>query len=283
MGGRDFDKWISEFRESISGYSYYVDFEKVVANADNIKIPLNIMNVLIGSKNIRQEFIDLVMKYPEILKCIPVLIAVRSNEIFILDEGKDFKFRFDKPNYSVEEYACFMEKIGLFDLISNRLVNNLYDYALGIETGLDSNARKTRGGHQMEDLVESYIQEAGLEYYKEMYITDIEKKWGVDLSAISAEGTSTKRWDFVVKTDKTIYVIETNFYGGGGSKLNETARSYKMIAEEARDVIGVEFVWVTDGGGWRSARRNLEETFNTMQHLYNIDDMENGVFLSLFS
>lgn len=114
-------------------------------------------------------------------------------------------------------------------------------------------------------------------------VTDIEKKWGVDLSAISAEGTSTKRWDFVVKTDKTIYVIETNFYGGGGSKLNETARSYKMIAEEARDVIGVEFVWVTDGGGWRSARRNLEETFNTMQHLYNINDMENGVFLSLFS
>ena len=120
------------------------------------------------------------------------------------------------------------------------------------------------------------------EYYKEMYLTDIERKWGVDLSAISAEGSSTKRWDFVVKTDKTIYVIETNFYGGGGSKLNETARSYKMIAEEARDVSGVEFVWVTDGGGWRSARRNLEETFNTMQHLYNINDMENGVFLSLF-
>ena len=104
----------------------------------------------------------------------------------------------------------------------------------------------------------------------------------MDLSAISAEGTSTKRWDFVVKTQETIYVIETNFYGSGGSKLNETARSYKMIAEEAESVAGVEFVWVTDGGGWRSARRNLEETFNTMQHLYNIDDMENGVFLSLF-
>ena len=135
----------------------------------------------------------------------------------------------------------------------------------------------------MEDLVEGFIKQTGVEYYKEMYITDIEKKWGVDLSAISAEGTSTKRWDFVVKTDSLIYVIETNFYGGGGSKLNETARSYKMIAEEARSVTGVEFVWVTDGGGWRSARRNLEETFNTMQHLYNINDMENGVFLSLFS
>lgn len=134
----------------------------------------------------------------------------------------------------------------------------------------------------MEDLVESYIKKTGAEYYKEMYLAEIERKWNVDLSAISAEGTTTKRWDFVVKTQNMIYVIETNFYTGGGSKLNETARSYKMIAEEARQVKGVEFVWVTDGGGWKSARRNLEETFNTMHHLYNITDMDSGVFLSLF-
>lgn len=115
-----------------------------------------------------------------------------------------------------------------------------------------------------------------------MYLSDIEKKWNVDLSAISAEGTTTKRWDFVVKTNSTIYVIETNFYTSGGSKLNETARSYKMIAEEAQNVNKVEFVWITDGGGWKSARRNLEETFNTMEHLYNITDMENGIFKTLF-
>ena len=134
----------------------------------------------------------------------------------------------------------------------------------------------------MEDLVEGFIQKTGAEYYKEMYLTDIENKWNVDLSAISAEGTSTKRWDFVVKTSSTIFVIETNFYSGGGSKLNETARSYKMIAEETKEIPNVEFVWVTDGGGWRSARRNLEETFNVLEHLYNISDMEQGVFLSLF-
>lgn len=173
----------------------------------------------------------------------------------------------------------WMEGNGLNTIIKEAIV----DYVLGIETGLDSNGRKNRGGHQMEDLVEEFIKKTGAEYYKEMYLTDIERKWGVDLSAISAEGTTTKRWDFVVKTHSTIYVIETNFYSGGGSKLNETARSYKMIAEEARQVVGVEFIWITDGGGWRSARRNLEETFNTMTHLYNIDDMENGVFLSLFN
>lgn len=279
---RVFNEWLRKMRPSINGYGYYVDFEKVYANVDSIKIELNIMNSLIGSKSIESDFSALLARYPEILKCIPTLLAVRQNEIYAQDDAGAFVYDFSKMNYTVDQYMTFMRKTGLLDLIANHLVNNLVDYVLGIETGLDSNGRKNRGGHQMEDLVESFIKKTGIEYYKEMYLTDIERKWGVDLSAISAEGTSTKRWDFVVKTPTTIYVIETNFYGGGGSKLNETARSYKMIAEEARQITGVEFVWVTDGGGWVSARRNLEETFNTMTHLYNINDMENGVFLSLF-
>ena len=279
---RNFNAWLGKMRPSINNYDFYVDFEKVYRNVDEIKIELNIMNSLIGSANIEADFAALLDRYPEILKCIPTLLAVRQSEIYAQDEEGAFVYNFDRMNYSVGQYLQFMRKTGLLDLISNHLINNLIDYVLGIETGLDSNGRKNRGGHQMEDLVEAYIRKTGAEYYKEMYLTDIERKWGVDLSAISAEGTSTKRWDFVVKTQGTIFVIETNFYGSGGSKLNETARSYKMIAEEAESVAGVEFVWVTDGGGWRSARRNLEETFNTMQHLYNIDDMENGVFLSLF-
>ena len=138
----------------------------------------------------------------------------------------------------------------------------------------------------MEDLVESYIKKTGVkEYYKEMYLTDIEKKWGIDLSSISANGTSTKRFDFVVKTDDMVYVIETNFYGGngGGSKLNETARSYKMLSQEADMIEGLTFVWFTDGTAWKSARRNLEETFNVMKNIYNINDMENGIMNKLFN
>lgn len=279
---RNFNGWLNQMRGSINGYNYYVDFPKVYANVDAIRIELNIMNSLIGSKNIEADFKELIKKYPEVLKCIPTLLAVRANEIYAQDSDGSFTYDFDRMNCSVDEYIVFMRKTGLLDLIANHIVNNLVDYALGIETGLDSNGRKNRGGHQMEDLVEEFVKKTGVEYYKEMYLTDIERKWGVDLSAISAEGTTTKRWDFVVKTANTIFVIETNFYTAGGSKLNETARSYKMIAEEARQVSGVEFMWITDGGGWRSARRNLEETFNTMTHLYNIADMENGVFLSLF-
>ena len=183
--------------------------KKDYPDSENIRIELNIMNSLIGSKNIEADFTALLKRYPEILKCVPTLLAVRQSEIYAQDSEGAFLFDFNRMNYSVEQYMEFMRKTGLLDLIANHLVNNLVDYVLGIETGLDSNGRKNRGGHQMENLVEGFIKQTGAEYYKEMYITDIEKKWGVDLSAISAEGTSTKRWDFVVKTDKTIYVIET--------------------------------------------------------------------------
>ena len=274
MPKRVFDEWLSLFRESISGYSYYVDFEKIVKNADSIKVPLNIMNSLVGSKDVEREFIDLARQYPEILKCIPTLIAVRSNEIFILEDGIDFKFNFDRPNYSIEQYAEFMRKIGLFDLISRRLVNNLYDYVLGIETGLDSNARKNRGGHQMEDLVESYIRESGLEYYKEMYVSDIERRWGLDLSAISNQGKMEKRFDFVIVNEGTIYAVEVNFYSSGGSKLNETSRSYKMIAEESKGIPKFKFIWFTDGWGWKSARSNLQETFDVLDSVYCIRELD---------
>lgn len=181
----------------------------------------------------------------------------------------------------VPSYWRFV-KTGLFDMLQNHIISNLYDYVTGVEVGLGSNGRKNRGGHQMENLVESFLREAGAEYYREMFLHEIENKWHINLSAISAEGTSRKRWDFVVKTASELFVIETNFYTSGGSKLNETARSYKMIAEEAKGIPNFSFVWITDGGGWTSARRNLEETFNVLTDLYNIADMENGVFSRLF-
>lgn len=282
---RDFEEWLNQFKFSISGYKYYIDFEKVYRNVENIKIELNILNTLIGSKKIEKDFENIIEKYPETLKCIPILLAVRQMEIYAQDENGEFTYNFKKQNYSIEQYKVFMRETGLFELLEKHIVNNLVDYCLGVETGLDSNGRKNRGGHQMEDLVEAYIKKSGVkEYYKEMYLTDIEKKWKVDLSAISGNGTSTKRFDFVVKTDNTIYVIETNFYGGngGGSKLNETARSYKMIAEEADKVVGFEFVWFTDGMGWISARNNLKETFDNMNNIYNINDMKNGVMKEIF-
>lgn len=285
MQERDFNTWLSGFRDSISDYAYYVNFEKVYRNVDAIKVELNILNSLIGSKDIENDFEVLVKKYPEILKCIPVLLAVRSYEIYAIDGDGEYTYNFKKPNLSIEQYKVFMRKTGLFDLIANHVINNLVDYATGVETGLDSNGRKNRGGHLMENLVESFIQKAGfikeVTYFKGMYIHEITEKWGIDLTAISNQGKMEKRFDFVIKTENMIYGIETNFYASGGSKLNETARSYKQIAQEAATIDGFSFVWFTDGKGWNSAKHNLEETFDVLPHVYNIDDLENGIIEEL--
>ena len=278
---RNFSEWLGSFRESIATFDYYVDFNKVYQNVENIKIELNILNSLIGSKNIKNDFNKIIKDYPRTVKCIPILLAVRANEIYASDNQSSFLYDFSDFNLQASQYDEFMSKSGLFDLLENHLVSNLVDYVTGVETGLDSNGRKNRGGHLMENLVEYNIQKAGFEkdkkYFKEMYIHEISNKWNIELSAISNKGKMEKRFDFVIKTDKQIYVIETNFYTGGGSKLNETARSYKTLAQEIDTIDGVTFVWFTDGKGWISARNNLEETFDVMEHIYNINDMENGI------
>ena len=279
MHTRTFSRWFATFRSSINGYGYYTDFKQAYQNAEHLKIEINILNSLIGSKNIEADFKAILTKYPECLKVIPILLAVRKNEIHCTDEKfGSITYRFDEKTQTVEQYTYFMRQTGLFDLLQHRIVSNLYDYVTGVEVGLNSNGRKNRGGHQMEALVECYLKKAGISYQKEVYLSEIESDYHIDLSAISAKGTSTKRWDFVVKTPTCIYAIETNFYASGGSKLNETARSYKMLAEEAKRIKNFKFVWITDGGGWKHSRRNLEETFNVLEDIYNIADMENGIF-----
>lgn len=279
---RNFIEWLGTFKDNISDYKYYINFEKVYKNVEENKVEFNMLNSLLGSKNIEEDFINLVTKYPEVLKCIPILLAVRNMEIPAMDEEGAFIYNFKKINQNLEQYIVFMNKTGLFDLLANRGVTNIIDFVLGVETGLDSNGRKNRGGHLMEDLIEGYLKIEGVEYYKEMYLKDIEEKWGIDLSALSNNGKSAKRFDFVVKTNSMVYGIETNFYTSGGSKLNETARSYKMIAEESKNIEGFKFVWFTDGKGWTSARKNLEETFDVLDSMYNINDVENGIMKELF-
>lgn len=286
MKKRDFDTWLNTFKKSISTYSYYVDFRKVYKNVEEIKVELNILNSLIGSKNIKSDFEKILLKYPDTIKCVPILLAVRTSEIDITEEKENIIFNFSSLSHTIVEYSMFMEKSGLFDLLSNHLISNLLDYVTGVETGLDSNGRKNRGGELMEDLVEQYITETGsqkdISYFRQINISKINTKWNVDLSSISNKGKLEKVFDFAVKTKKTLFLIETNFYKNGGSKLNETARSYKNLANEIKNIPGVEFVWLTDGEGWFSARKNLQDTFDAMEHLYCIKDMENGVLKKLF-
>ena len=282
---RDFNEWLSTFIESIADYKYYTDFETAYANLNEFKIELNILNSLVGSKNVEYDFKNLVNKYPDILKAIPILIAKRENEISCKDDNGKFVYNFKNRNYSNEQYCYFMRETGLFDLLSNKIVKDLVDYVLGVEVGLDSNGRKNRGGHLMENLVEKYIVDAGFvkdkTYYKEIKLKKLEELTGLDLSALSNSGKTVKRFDFVLIKKGIAYAIETNFYASSGSKLNETARSYKTLALEAKNISSFKFVWITDGLGWVDARNNLEETFDVLDDLYNIKELEEGILKKL--
>ena len=278
---------VCTMKKSIASYKYYTDFEKVVKNVEQYKIELNILNALVGSKNIEKDFEDIVTRYPETLKCIPLLMAVRKSKIYINDLQGVLVYNFSRMNYSIEQYKHFMRETGLFEMLQNHIVSNLVDYAFGVETGLDSHSRKNRGGDSMEDLVEKYIIAAGfvknINYFKEMKLTEIKNRFGLDLSVFGDEERAEKKFDFVVRADKMIYGIETNFYTGHGSKLNETARSYKMLYQEAQRIDGFKLVWITDGIGWTSAKDNLRETFNVMETVYNINDLEKGLLTSLLT
>ena len=286
MANRDFNKWLSTMKDSIATWTYYTDFEKVYLNVKKYKVELNILNSLIGSMDIEEDFRKLVVDYPKIINAIPILLAKRETEIKVNDATGNYIFNFVKMNYSVDQYVLFMRNSGLFDLIQHHIINNLVDYVLGIEVGMDTNGRKNRTGHVMEDLVESYLIKAGLikgkTYFKEMYASDVEKKFHLDLSKLSNEGKTEKRFDFVfVGALGTIFACECNFYGSSGSKLNETARSYKTLTLEAKEISQFQFVWFTDGIGWNSAKHNLEETFDVLDNLYNLQDLENGAIDTL--
>lgn len=278
---RDFNSWLGTMKDSIASWTYYTDFQKVYENVNKIKVELNILNSLIGSKNIEQEFKDIVKKYPNVLVVVPILLAKREKEIKVNDAKENYVFNFIKMNYTVDQYVLFMRNSGIFDLLQNHIINNLVDYVLGVEVGMDTNGRKNRTGDVMEDLVESYLIKAGLiknkTYFKEMYKSDIEKKFGLDLSSISNDGKTEKRFDFVfIGAFGQIFACECNFYGSSGSKLNETARSYKNLAIESKNIKGFNFVWFTDGIGWNTAKHNLEETFDVLDNLFNINDLENS-------
>lgn len=286
MANRDFNTWLSTMKDSVATWTYYTDFDKVYENVQKIKVELNILNSLIGSKNIEEEFKSIVSQYPNVLVVVPILLAKREAEIKVQDADGSYIFNFVKMNYTIEQYTLFMRNSGLFDLLQNHIINNLVDYVLGVEVGMDTNGRKNRTGHVMEDLVESYLIKAGLikgkTYFKEMYASEVEKKFKLDLSKISNDGKAEKRFDFVfVGALGTVFACECNFYGSSGSKLNETARSYKTLTIESKEISGFQFVWFTDGIGWNSAKHNLEETFDVLDNLFNLEDLEKGAIREL--
>jgi type II restriction enzyme len=279
---RSFEDIMSNLKTTIAGFDFYTDFNKVFVNIEEISISLNLMNSLLNTgDDFDKRFISLIHKYPDVLKSIPILLAVRENKLPVLEKGNVEEYRFDKLSNEDESYLRFMDKTGLKELISKGKVKNLVDYVTGVEVGLDSNARKNRTGTAMETLVESYLRSIpNLEVIRQASTKTIKEKFHFDgldnikLSDGSYSKKAEKRFDFACRYDDVIYLIETNFYGSGGSKLNETARSYQEIAEQLKNIPSCHFVWITDGIGWNSAKGNLQESYLHQSNLLTIYDLE---------
>lgn len=276
---RNFDDYISNLKTTINDYKYYTDFEKVQKKVELYKEELLLLNQLIGSPQIKIDFERLVKDRPEVIKVIPILLAKRDMYINVLDNGEK-EFRFDYLNLSIEEYSDFMDKTGIFRIMETKTITSLIDYVVGIEVGLDSNARKNRTGTQFADMVESYIKQSKFNnnYFKEADTNFIKKKFGIDLNIEFEDKRTNKRFDFLIKSSNCLYLIEVNYYYGGGSKLNETARSYILLNSEISKIKNVKFMWITDGLGWNSVKGGLKDAYNQIEHIYTLADIEQGLF-----
>lgn len=291
---RDFNEVMSNLKNSITPTDFFVDFSKVYLNIKDYERHLNLMNSLIGKENIEEEFIDLISYDPEIMKSIPILLASHETKFkvvnvptaVILDNIKNRNFEiideqyicydFINLNHPINDYADFLNKSGLLELLKNKKIKNLVDYAIGIEVGMDTNARKSRSGQIMELIVEEYIKLLNVEYHTQMKSADIDKLYGTNLCSI---GKATKKFDFVYKSkiDGKIILMEVNYYGTQGSKPNETAKSYIELNSKVNQIENTKFVWITDGKGWVPSRNNLEDAYDEIEHLYILKDLEHGI------
>lgn len=281
---KDFKNFTSTLKNSIKTWDYFVNWKKVFANSAELEIALNKLNYLIGKENLEEEFNRLYLTNPDIIKTFPVLLAVRENELEIYDkkDKTSQNFNFSKNEQSVEKYYEFFVKTGIAKLFTDKKIKNLVDYVLGVEVGLDSNGRKNRGGTLMESIVEVFVadfcEKNGYEYIAQARATAIKDKWGVVVNVDKSE----RSFDFAVYNpkNKKIKLFETNFYNGGGSKLKSVCGEFRSLYTELKSQ-KIDFIWVTDGLGWNTTKRPLEETYNHNEYVFNLSMLEDGVLNKL--
>lgn len=267
---QEFMTFMSQLKETNQTLDFFCDFGKINNNVENIKLSLCMLNCLIGSTNLRASVETIWNRDRTAFNVMDILIAVRSEGKKKVLNALGESIVLDTLFHSVDGVMEFLTDTGLADVFQTRKITNLVDYVFGVETGLDSNARKNRSGHVMEDVIANLFAENEVSYRTEVYSSE----WPALAQAL---GEDEKRFDFVVETSQKTYLIEVNFYSGGGSKLNEVARAYSEIAPKINAVDGFEFVWITDGIGWKSAKNKLQEAFNIIPNIYNLTSIEDFV------
>lgn len=267
---KDFDKFMSQLKETNQTLDFFCNFDKISQNVDDIKLSLCILNSLIGATDLRKSVETIWNRDPNAFSIMDILIAVRTRDKKKILDSFGNCVPLENMFTSVDSVMVFLKETGLGEILQHQKIKNLVDYVFGIETGLDTNARKNRSGHVMENAVANIFINAGIPFRQEVY----SREWPTITDVL---GDDEKRFDFVVETTSKIYLIEVNFYSGGGSKLNEVARSYSDIAPKINSVEGFEFVWITDGLGWKSAKNKLQEAYSIIPKIYNLTSIENFI------
>lgn len=267
---KDFQRFMSQLQETNQTLDFFCDFKKISQNVENIKLSLCILNSLIGAKDMRSAVETIWNRDKTAFNVMDILIAVRSEGKKVVLDKIGNCVVLDSMFKSVDGVMEFLDDTGLTEIFQSRRITNLVDYVFGIETGLDTNARKNRSGHVMEGIVKHIFDNNNIKYRQEVYSSE----WPEITKVL---GDDEKRFDFVVKTVSKTYLIEVNFYSSGGSKLNEVARAYTDLAPKINSVSGFEFVWITDGIGWKSARNKLQEAYNNIPSIYNLTDISDFV------
>lgn len=287
---------LNEFLSSLSITNrtpeYYVNWDKVERETKQYELELNTLNYLIGKEDIYEETLRLFEQQPNLIKAIPSLIASRDKvlDILSIDENDDMSFeRLDFSKIAmerIEDYVIFAVDSGLLDFLQNKANRSLVDYVYGVEAGLDSNARKNRSGTTMEGILERHVSklasELGLEWKAQATAAYIKEKWNVEVPVDKSE----RRFDVAVYSEENnkLWLIETNYYGGGGSKLKAVAGEFTELSQfvvQSKD--DVEFVWVTDGQGWKTAHLPLSEAFGHIVNIFNLNMLKNNYLHDLFN
>lgn len=281
---KDFDHLVSTFRSSIKTWDYFVNWNKVFTNSASFEIALNKLNYLLGKDDLQGEFYRLYESNPDIAKALPVLLAVRENSLEIYNKtSKELEsYDFSGEGGDANKYFEFLDKSGLIKLFQRDGIKNLVDYVIGVEVGLDSNGRKNRGGTLMEEIVglflEDFCKQNNLKYIPQASPSKIKLKWNFDIVVDKSE----RSFDFAIYNPQSnkIKLFETNFYNSGGSKLKAVCGEFRSLYDELKRQ-NIEFIWITDGLGWHTAKRPLEETYNHNDYIFNLFMLEDGALNEL--
>jgi len=287
-----FNYFMENIRTSIKTWDYFVNWEKVNQGIEKVKIELNILNSLIGADNLEKEFVALIQEYPKVIKILPILLAVRDNKLEIMKNYEKLNLNYDIFDFQTnkkinekeaENYFIFLKKSGLVQLFENKKIKNFVDYVFGTEVGLDSNGRKNRGGTLMENIIEVFVEDfaknnKNIQYISQAKASKIKEAWGIEVKF----DKSSRSYDFAIfnSTTKKLFLIETNFFNGGGSKLKSVCGEFKTLFRDL-DNQGINLIWITDGKGWESTKKPLEESFDQLNYLFNLRMLEEGIFESV--